>query len=461
MHTTHDRAAGEPARTSFYAPSRLGPTQTLTPEGFLICEAVPIARTGEMHYGGGEVPLVPGTDGIVTIERDAAEVFRPETITSFEGKPVTDEHPPVDVTPANWSRYARGFVRNVRQGEDVFADLLLADLVITCAETIAAVRAGKREVSCGYDAEYEQTGSGRGRQSNIVGNHVALVEEGRCGSRCAIGDHAMRKPKRSVWDRLTTAFKARDEAAFNEELEAAKDELEAEAGEPQRVVIEVKTPDAEPEVKPEPAAEPETKTGDEGEDPVAALEAKCDARFSNIEALLQKLVDKDGAADAEPSEGNEGEEPEVKTGDEAAEGEAKADEGKTADAAGLAGAFRDTLARAEILMPGIRLPTYDAKATAEATKDTLCAFRRRALTAAFATDAGRSAIEPLVEGAPDFSRMTCDAARVLFVAASDRAKAAETSTVLSSIRDSAPTPGAKAASPKSINEQNRAFWGRK
>ncbi|WP_066922903.1 DUF2213 domain-containing protein [Methylobacterium sp. CCH5-D2] len=469
-HPTRDRADADPQRATFYAPSRLGPSQTLTPEGFLICEAVPIARTGQMHYAAGELPLEPGADGIITVERDAAEVFRPETMASFEGKPVTDDHPPVDVTPSNWSRFARGFVRNVRQGVGDHADLLLADLVITCADTIAAVRAGKREVSCGYDAEYEQAGSGRGRQTNIIGNHVALVEEGRCGPRCAIGDHKMPKSKRTVWDRLTTAFKAKDEAAFNEEIEAAQAEMESGETAPQRVVIEVKTPDADPEEKGEAAAaEAETKTGDD--DPVATLGAQCEARFAAIEALLQKLVDgKAGATDEASEEEGEGAETkdeaseedkaESETKDEAAEEDE--DKGKTADAAGLAPLFRDTLARAEILAPGIKLPTYDAKADAKATKDTLCVFRRKVLDAAMKTDSGRAAITPFSDGRTQFADMTCDAARILFVAASERAKTETTGSILSSIRDSAAGGGttAQARTPAQINAANRARWGR-
>ena len=46
-----------------------------------------------------------------------------------------------------------------------------------------------REVSCGYDADYEQTSPGKGKQSNIIGNHLALVDQGRAGHAYAIQDH--------------------------------------------------------------------------------------------------------------------------------------------------------------------------------------------------------------------------------------------------------------------------------
>ena len=41
----------------------LGPTQRLTPEGFLLCKDVPIARTGEQLYHASELPMLSMRDG--------------------------------------------------------------------------------------------------------------------------------------------------------------------------------------------------------------------------------------------------------------------------------------------------------------------------------------------------------------------------------------------------------------
>ena len=171
----------------WFAPERLSARQSMTPEGFLLCEAVPIARIGTLLYDESELvnedgPLIEGgAGGLVTIERNADEVFRVETIASFEGKPVTLAHPEDFVNPGNWRELSMGITQNVRRGDGVENDLMLADLLITDVQAIEDVRNGLRQVSCGYDAEYEQLAVGRGRQTNIVGNHVALVERGRCG----------------------------------------------------------------------------------------------------------------------------------------------------------------------------------------------------------------------------------------------------------------------------------------
>jgi len=159
-----------------------------TPEGFLLCKDVPLTRTGVFEYTASEVPVEASLDGMVKIQRDDDEVFAQNTIASFEGKPVTINHPEGMVTPENWSELAHGIVQNVRRGQGEMSDLLLGDLLITTEKGIELVKSGLREVSCGYDAQYEQIEKGKGRQKEIIGNHIALVTKGRAGGRCAIQD---------------------------------------------------------------------------------------------------------------------------------------------------------------------------------------------------------------------------------------------------------------------------------
>lgn len=182
----------------YYTAESLGPNRERTPDGFLICYDVPVARIGEMVYGPGEVPveLGLGRDGRVRVTRSAAEVFDKRSMASLNGKPVTDDHPPVDVDPKNWSFYTKGVVVSPRRGEGEQDDFLLADLIIFDEEMIEDIEAGKREVSCGYNPEYlqvldagtQEPIQGRGEQVKIRYNHLALVKAGRCGPHCAIGD---------------------------------------------------------------------------------------------------------------------------------------------------------------------------------------------------------------------------------------------------------------------------------
>lgn len=214
----------------FYTPGKISENIRTTPEGYLLCLGVPIARTGWQEYGEGETPLECGPDGVINIYRSSEEVFRPQTIASFQGKSITIKHPDDFVEPQNWQDLTHGVAQNVRKSpekDDDGEECLIADLLITERMAIGLVKAGLRELSCGYEAEYEQTGEGEGKQLNIIGNHIALVEEGRAGSSYAIMDHKgkVNMDKKTI-DKLKAKFgaKAVDEAMAEEKKEdKAKD----------------------------------------------------------------------------------------------------------------------------------------------------------------------------------------------------------------------------------------------
>lgn len=188
---------------AFYG-SRFSPNMTETPEGFLICHNVPIARTGWYEYLDSELGV--GNSGeILRVYRSPEEVFSPAAIASFEGKIVTDEHPPVGLTSDNATWYAKGAVQNVRQGKGEEEDLLIADLVIYDQTLISEIQDGKREVSCGYECTYEPMNDGTYQQKDIRGNHVAVVKSGRAGDRVAIKDS---KEERSMKKKITLPRKA-------------------------------------------------------------------------------------------------------------------------------------------------------------------------------------------------------------------------------------------------------------
>jgi hypothetical protein len=175
---------------TFYTIEKLGNKQRLTPEGFLLCEGVPIARTGTQLYAAREVPEIEASnEGTIVMERDESEVFRSETICSVNGKPVTVDHPNDLVRPQTWRDLAVGTAQNARRGTGGESDLLLADLLITDHNAIEQVRSTRnQEVSAGYNYNGIQIAKGRGKQTEIWINHIALVDAARCGFRCSIGD---------------------------------------------------------------------------------------------------------------------------------------------------------------------------------------------------------------------------------------------------------------------------------
>lgn len=216
-----------------YYGTKISPHMTDTPEGYLICHDVAIARTGDMVYRAAELQLEGDPDRPVTVRRYAQDVFDPAAVASFEGKDVTAGHPAESVGPANHAAYSKGHVQNVRRdGEKLVADLLVKD-----AGLISDIKNGVvREVSCGYLCSYTPEGD-HYRQGNIRGNHVAVVPRGRAGREVAIKDSAedagkgtnMSKFAHAILTALGLAAKdAQDEAEVQSLVNTAMTALDAE-----------------------------------------------------------------------------------------------------------------------------------------------------------------------------------------------------------------------------------------
>ncbi len=183
-----------------YYGTRISDNMSKTPEGYLICHNVPLARTGWYEYAGSEIGL--DDSGMVNVYRSPEEVFDPLAIASFEGKTVTDGHPTqFPVAADNEAAYHKGHVQNVRQGTGDIMDCLLGDLFVKDSVLINKIDNGLREVSCGYDCEWVPRDDGTYEQRQIRGNHVAIVPNGRAGDRIAIRDE---KPQQKSTKRGAT-----------------------------------------------------------------------------------------------------------------------------------------------------------------------------------------------------------------------------------------------------------------
>lgn len=158
---------------------KLSPHKYKTPEGYLVCEDAILARTGSQEYRENEL-FDTNSDKIINVVRDSKEVFSPETMSSFENKPITSEHPDEDVSPENYNDYSVGFVRDIRKSTVNGEEVMIGNLIITDADAINDIENGIRtELSCGYNCDI--TDENPPRQVNIRGNHVALCKNGRAG----------------------------------------------------------------------------------------------------------------------------------------------------------------------------------------------------------------------------------------------------------------------------------------
>ncbi|HHJ4287380.1 TPA: DUF2213 domain-containing protein [Klebsiella quasipneumoniae] len=395
----------------YFFKTRLGNTRFQLADGSVLFKDVPIARTGEQEYDATERPeLVPNDRGKVIVRRMPEEVFSERAMASFEGMAVTIGHPRdfdgqiIFVTPDNWRQLAHGHIQNVRRGTDDKTDLLLADVIVKTPEALQAIDDGDDEVSCGYDADYEQISPGLAKQSAITANHLALVPNGRAGFRCAIGD-SMPSTTKNWFTRLLKARKTGDAAEMASLIDNPPDDVTGDndvstSMTPGGVVINL-SPQSP---MPAPAL---AGTGDEQEEIPAWGKALIEA--------VNKMT-----CTTTPATGDEDEE------------EKKEEEGKvTGDAA----------YRADLIQPGIQLP--------EKAKPT--AFKRQVLASA-----DQSLVRPIV-GDADISKLKKATVDMAFTAVSELAKNRNTKTVDSLQTQTATTVKTIAG----MNQAAQEFWSKR
>lgn len=239
-----------------YYGAQISPNMTRTPEGYLICRNVPINRTGDQEYAARELQLDGDPDRLVIVHRHPEDVFDPAAMASFEGKDITQGHPPENLTPENQAAYSKGHIENVHRVEDT----TVADLFIKDPSLASDVENGVvREVSCGYLCDYVPDGDGY-KQQRIRGNHVAVVPRGRAGHDVAIKDAAteaekgrktcMSKFAEAILAAFGMAAKDASEEELNKLVTTTATALDAAPAEPAADPSKAKAPEAEPVKKP-------------------------------------------------------------------------------------------------------------------------------------------------------------------------------------------------------------------
>ena len=175
--------------------------------GFWRIENRPISHVGVVPYLGKSLNTQKDAEGNQTFHlppnkvywvfRPPEELFAPEAIASFNGKPFIDEHTMLGKNFTSVEELpAEGTISNVRQSLDR-PGFLIADFDIWTEKMQKKIEGGKKQLSLGYFCVYkEQKGVYNGQaydfiQTKLRGNHIALVERGRMGSVCCVCDNAL------------------------------------------------------------------------------------------------------------------------------------------------------------------------------------------------------------------------------------------------------------------------------
>lgn len=155
------------------------PRAYFTPEGFLKDKPI-LTSCGIFEY--------TNPDGTIRRElRLPEDVFSPESLKSYKGKPVVISHDAGLIDKDNVAKNQIGTIlsEGERSGDNVVADIIIHD-------TDAMKSAGLKELSLGYNLDLDETpGVWNGqrydaRQLNIRINHLALVREARAGEQARL-----------------------------------------------------------------------------------------------------------------------------------------------------------------------------------------------------------------------------------------------------------------------------------
>lgn len=452
---TKDRAPPGGTRTLTHTIGQIGPKRKIRPDGTLLCEDVALARTGTLLYAPGEVPLRPptraGARPVLEVTRDAATLFSPEAMGSAIGAAVTNDHPPVDITPHNWNQLARGFILDAWQGEGAESDIMFGDIVVSDAGLIHKINIEKiREVSLGYTADYEQTGDGAGRQRNIVVNHLALVEYGRCGPRCAIGD---RKPEEEAMPRSTTGTGGPRPRVRLEEAAATLQEAiaamgggdEDEDGDAVHVHVHMNGEETRSRRTRDGDGPGDNGSNEHGEghpeDPIAERMTAIEDGMLELHGMLKEAL-----AGRTAGSGTEG--------------------SATGDSAALQSSFTQFTSQAEILVPGFKAATFDAALPRVKTVDMMCSGRRQVLTMLAATTDGAALLKQVADDDEAFNveKADCKAIASAFKSAAAVKAASNNRAATGDGRMGVPPsgvlspPGPRMPTGEEINTANAKFW---
>lgn len=159
--------------------------------GFWRVRDNPLSKSGVFPYLGKQISGDLEPNRIYKVYRPMSEISAPETIESFDGIPLIDEH---EMIGEGWTDYddrpAGGVVYHTYAKDGK----LFGDIRIFSEQLKDEIKNGKKELSMGYSCRYEpEQGMFDGEyydfvQRDLRGNHVALVNRGRMGADVRVYD---------------------------------------------------------------------------------------------------------------------------------------------------------------------------------------------------------------------------------------------------------------------------------
>lgn len=160
--------------------------------GYWYIKHNPISKEGVFPYLGSTISDECEPDKVYNVYRSAKTLEDSVETWDNPPKPFIDDHEMLgEGFTAVDERPVQGIIYNPSCEDGV----LYADIAVYSEDLKSEIENGKKELSLGYFCKYrKQRGVFNGEvydfvQENMVGNHIALVDAGRCGSDVRVFDH--------------------------------------------------------------------------------------------------------------------------------------------------------------------------------------------------------------------------------------------------------------------------------
>lgn len=156
--------------------------------GFLLIKGCPISSFGIFDYGAGQLGLDGDPNRIVKVFRPESAVSDSQTIASFMNVPLINDHEMLSGFQKDQNASAPedyGISGILTSNVYYDAPWMRGDLKVFARDLQADLASGKKDLSLGYSCDFElKPGVFDGQayeaiQTNLRGNHIALVDEGR------------------------------------------------------------------------------------------------------------------------------------------------------------------------------------------------------------------------------------------------------------------------------------------
>jgi hypothetical protein len=140
--------------------------------------------------------------------------------------------------------------------------------------------------------------------------------------------------------------------------------------------------------------------------------------------------------------------------------------GSTTDSTAQESLWQDTMAAAEIIVPGIRMPTFDASHKATLTAKRLCAFRRQTMDAALKNPETKEVVSEItgLTDSKQVKSLNCDTVKMAFQATANAIRNQNNMNVVSRAsvsdarnRDNQP----KKITISDLQKANNEFWSKR